>query len=152
MVYMPHSTFVSTRTEAVSRNGLAICLNLSPVSLDCGIIPFTLAAKFMLHITGALAARTAGQARHQSRELKQIREAKKRATLPNDDFRIRAFRIGPLRRNGANRLVIDAQQKSLAGSVGSLTDADELSPTERMKWVCYPHKLRQSRRRGCIPR
>jgi len=116
--------------------------------LACGIVSFTIAARFALHIAGVL---TAGQARHQGRELKQIRETKKRATLPNNDFRIRAIRIGPLRRNGANRLVIDAQQKSLAGSVGSLTDADELSPTERMKWVCYPHKLRQSRRRVCIP-
>ena len=119
-----------------------------PVGLACGIVSFTLAARFALHIAGVL---TAGQARHQGRELKQIRETKKRAILPNDDFRIRAIRIGPLRRNGANRLVIDAQQESLAGSVGSLTDADELSPTERMKWVCYPHKLRQSRRRVCIP-
>ena len=116
------------------------------VGLGCGVISFTIAAELTLHIAAALAA---GQARHQGRELKQIRQAKKRATLPNDDFRIRAFRIGPLRRNGANCLVIDAQQKSLARSVGSLTDADEISPTERMKWVCYPHKLRQSRRRGC---
>ena len=124
-------------------------LPLPLAGLGCGVISFTFAAELTLHIAGALAV---GQARHQSRELEQIREAKKRATLPNDDFRIRAFRIGPLRRNGANCLIIDAQQKPLARSVGSLTDADKPSSTERMKWVCYPHKLRQSRRRGCIPR
>ena len=75
------------------------------VDLGCGVISFTSAAKSTLHIAGA---RAVDQARHQSRELKQIREAKKRATLPNDDCRIRAFRLGPLRRNGANCLVIDA--------------------------------------------
>ena len=116
-----------------------------------GINLLTVAAKLGLHTIDAPAAHPVSQARHETRELQQVRNAKERPTLPNDDFRIRAIRIGPLRRNGANRLVIDAQQESLAGSVGSLTDADELSPTERMKWVCYPHKLRQSRRRVCIP-
>jgi|HubBroStandDraft_6_1064221.scaffolds.fasta_scaffold204426_3 hypothetical protein len=116
-----------------------------------GINPLTSAAKLGLHTIDAPAALPVSQARHETRELQQVRNAKERATLPNDDFRIRVVGVGPLRRNRANRLIGDAQQKPLAGSVEPLAHTNELSPTQWVKRMGHTHKTRRTRGRICIP-
>jgi hypothetical protein len=93
-----------------------------------------------------------GEARHKLGEINQVRDPKRRAPLPHDDFGIRGDYVGPLRRNRANRAVVDAQQKSLAGPVIALTDADELAAAERMEGMGYADKLHRSGRNVCIPR
>jgi hypothetical protein len=86
-------------------------------------------------------------------EINQVRDSKRRAPLPHDDddFGIRGDHVGPLWRNRANGAVVDAQQKSLAGAVIALTDADELPPAEWMERMDYADKLRRSGRNVCIP-
>jgi hypothetical protein len=101
--------------------------------LVCGINFLTYAAKLDLHVIGAPAALPVNQARHETGELQQVHDAKKRPTLANDDFWIRAIGVGPLWRNRANRRIIDAQQKPLAGSVEPLAHTGELSPTQWVK-------------------
>src|ERR1700677_4987904 len=81
-----------------------------------------------------------GEAFHKLGEINQVRDPKRRAPLPHDDFGIRSDHVGPLRRNRTNGAVVDAQQKSLAGSVIALTDADELPAAERMEGMGYPDK------------
>jgi len=78
-------------------------------ALVCGINPLTFTAKLGLQTVDATAAIPVSQARHQTGELQQVGNAKERPTLPNDDFRIWVIGVGPLQRNGANRLVGDAQ-------------------------------------------
>jgi hypothetical protein len=93
-----------------------------------------------------------GEAFHKLGEINQVRDPKRRAPLPHDDFGIRGDYVGPLRRNRTNGAVVDAQQKSLAGPVIALTDADELLAAERMEGMGYPDKLHRSGRKVCIPR
>lgn len=82
----------------------------------------------------------------------QVHNPKKRSPLPDDGFRVRANSVGPLRRNRANRAVIDAQQEPLAGPVIALADADELPTGERMEGVRDADKLRRSDCKVCILR
>jgi hypothetical protein len=72
--------------------------------------------------------------------------------LSHEDFRIRRGNVGPLRRNGANRSVIHAQQESLAGPVMAFADADELLASEWMEGMGYADKMRGNRGNVCIPR
>jgi len=53
--------------------------------------------------------------------------------LSDDDVGIRGGSVGPLRRNRANRAVIDAQQQPLAEPIIAFTDADKLPSGDRMK-------------------
>jgi hypothetical protein len=55
-----------------------------------------------------------------------------------------------LRRDRANRRIVDPQQKPLAGSVVPLAHADQQSPAKWVKWMRHPHKLRRTRGRVCI--
>lgn len=48
--------------------------------------------------------------------------------MPNDDFRVRAYDVGPLRWDRANRPIVDAKQKALARTVIPLAHTDELLP------------------------
>ena len=81
----------------------------------------------------------------------EVHKPKKRPPLPHDDFRIQGCSVGPLRRNRANRAVVDAQQEPFAGPVIAFADADELLAGERMEGVSHPDKLRRSGRKVCIP-
>jgi hypothetical protein len=71
--------------------------------------------------------------------------------LPHGDFRIRFAHIGPLRWHGAEALVVDAQQETLAGAVIALANADELPATEWMEGMSYADKLRRGINKACIP-
>jgi hypothetical protein len=119
---------------------------------DCGINPFTHAAKFGLHIAGPSLALPVAEARHNTREVQQVRNAEERSTSTDDDFRIRADCVCPLRRDCANYLIVNTQQQPLARSIESLAHTHEPSSTVRMKWMRYTHKLRRSRGRVRIPR
>jgi len=78
-------------------------------------------------------------------------DAKECASLPHDDFGIRRDQVGPLRWNGANGPIVDAQQQPLAGSVIAFADAGELTAGERMEGMGYADKLRRSGGKACIP-
>jgi hypothetical protein len=117
----------------------------------CGINPLTMAAKLDLHTLGAPTTLPVSQTRHQIGELQQVGNAKERPTLPNEDLRIRVVGVSPLRWSRANRLIVDAQQKPLAGSVEPLAHADELPPTQWVKRMGHTHKARRTRGRICIP-
>ena len=80
----------------------------------------------------------------------KVDNPKKRTPSPYDDFRIRGRNVSPLRRNGANRAVIDAQQEPLAGPVMAFADADELPVGERMEGVGHADKLRRSDGKVCF--
>jgi hypothetical protein len=89
---------------------------------------------------------------HKTGKTYEVDNPEKRPALSHDDFRIRARSIGPLRRNRANRSVIDAQQEPLAGPVIALADADKLPTGERMEGMGYADKLRRSGGKVCILR
>jgi len=81
----------------------------------------------------------------------QVHNPEERPSLSHDDFGVRRGNVGSLRRNRANRSVIDAQQESLAGPVMTFADADEPLAAERMEGMGYADKLRRSDRNVCIP-
>ncbi len=91
-----------------------------------------------------------GKARHEIGKLQQVYDPKECASLPDNDFRIRGDRVGPLRRNRANGPVIDPQQQPLAGAVIPLADADERLAAVGVERMRYPHKLRRSAGKTCI--
>jgi hypothetical protein len=118
---------------------------------NCGINYFTYAAKISLQLIGALSSPVRGEACHEASKLHQVRYREQRSFLPHGDFRIRLAHIGPLRGNGAEALVVDAQQETLAGAVIALANADELPATEWMEGMSYADKLRRGINKACIP-
>ena len=82
----------------------------------------------------------------------KVDNPKKRPPLPNDDFGIQGRSVGPLRRNRANRVVVDAQQEPLAGPVIAFADADKLPVGEWMEGVRHADKLRRSDGMVCFRR
>jgi hypothetical protein len=88
---------------------------------------------------------------HKTGKTYEVDNPKKRSPLPDNDFKIRSSGVGPLRRNRANRAVIDAQQKPLAGPVIAFADADKLPASERMEGMGYADKLRRNDGKICIP-
>jgi hypothetical protein len=92
-----------------------------------------------------------GEACHEASKFHQVRYREQRTFLPHGDLRIRLAHIGPLRGNGAEALVVDAQQETLAGAVIALANADELPPTEWMEGMSYADKLRRGSNKACIP-
>jgi hypothetical protein len=92
-----------------------------------------------------------GEACHEASKLHQVRYREQRSFLPHGSFRIRLAHIGPFRGNGAEALVVDAQQQTLAGAVIALAHADELPPTEWMEGMSYADKLRRGNNKACIP-
>ena len=91
-----------------------------------------------------------GQARHKTGEFHQVRNPEQRAPLSHENFRIGRGDVGPLRRNGANGSVVDAQQESLAGPVIAFADADKLPAAEGMEGMGYANKVRRSGGSVCI--
>lgn len=82
----------------------------------------------------------------------EIHKSEKRPPTPDEDLRIRRGHVGPLRRNRANRAVVNTQQEPLARTVFAFADEDELATGEWMKGVCHPDKLRRSDGSVCILR
>ena len=85
------------------------------------------------------------------RQAPSVHDPKERAPLSDDNVGIRGGSVGPLRRNRANRAVIDAQQQPLAEPIIAFADAHELPPGDRMKRMGHADKLRRSRGKGRIP-
>jgi hypothetical protein len=63
--------------------------------------------------------------------------------MPDDDFRIQADKIGPLRRNRPDGGVVGLQQEPLAVTVVSLANARELLSAQRVEWMRDPYKLQR---------
>jgi hypothetical protein len=85
-------------------------------------------------------------------KLDEVQSPKKRPLLSHDDLGIRGDSIGPLRRNRANPVVLEAQQEPLAGPIAALADADKLHTGEWMEGMGYADKLRRSDGNVCILR
>ncbi len=85
-------------------------------------------------------------------ETHEVDNPEKRPPLPYDDFRIYGRSVSPLRRNRADRAVIDAQQEPLAGPVMAFAHAGELTVRERMEGVGHADKLRRSDGMVCFRR
>ena len=111
----------------------------------------TYAAKLDLQLIGAISSPLRGEACHEASKFHQVRYREQRTFLPHGDLRIRLAHIGPLRGNGAEALVVDAQQETLAGAVIALANADQLSATEWMEGMSYADKLRRGSNKACIP-
>ena len=79
---------------------------------------------------------------HQPREFEQIRHAKERTMLAQDDLRIGSNEIRPLRRNRADGHIIDSQQETSSIAVVPLAHAGELFAPMWMERVRDAHKTR----------
>lgn len=67
------------------------------------------------------------------------------------DVKGRRHHVGPLRRHGADNVIVDAQQQSLAEAVPAFADAHERAARERMEGMGYADKLRRGSGKVCIP-
>ena len=65
-----------------------------------------------LHASRRLATVLSAELIHKPRQFQQIRHAEERTMLAYDDLRVRSNEVRPLRRNGADRRIIDLQQKT----------------------------------------
>jgi hypothetical protein len=106
--------------------------------------------KFILTLCRKFGTPLRGQARHKTGEFHQVRNPEQRAPLSYENFRIGRGDVGPLRRNGANCPVVDAQQETLAGPVIAFADADKLPAAEGMEGMSYADKVRRSGESVCI--
>ena len=70
--------------------------------------------------------------------------------MTHDDFWIRAYKIGPLRRNRPYSGAVNLQQQAFAIPVVAFADAGKQPPEQRMEGMCHPHKLPCHTRRVCI--
>ena len=70
--------------------------------------------------------------------------------MTDDDLRIRAHKIGPLRRNRPYGAVINLQQEAFAIAIVSSADAGELPAEQRVEWVRHSDKLQCRNGRVCI--
>jgi hypothetical protein len=87
--------------------------------------------------------------RHEVGEPQQITDPKQRATLAEDDLRIECDDVGPLPRDRANVIRVDAQQEPRPVPVVPLAYADELSSAQRVEGMGHAHKGRARVRRAC---
>jgi hypothetical protein len=79
---------------------------------------------------------------YQPSQLRQISGADDGTISAPDGLRIGSDQIGPLQRNGANRIVIHLQEQMRPIAVVSLGDAWEPLAAERMKRMQDAHKPR----------
>jgi hypothetical protein len=89
------------------------------------------------------------EVRHQVGKLQEIGHAEHPAALADDDLGIGCDGVGPLPRDGAHMLLVDAQQEPRPVPVVPLADADELPSAERVERVGHLHKARGRVRRSC---
>jgi hypothetical protein len=80
---------------------------------------------------------------YQAFEFQQIRHAEERTILAYDDLRIGSNEIRPLRRNRADRDIIDPDQETSSVTVVSLADASDLPAAERMERMRDAQKMRR---------
>ena len=110
----------------------------------------------MLYTCGIVSFTSVGQppcglkhARHQFRQLQEVREAQQRTPPAQDDFRIGRYDVRPLPRNRTEAVLVDAQDQPGAVPVVSLAHAHELPAGEGVERMRYAHKTRRSDWRGC---
>ena len=70
--------------------------------------------------------------------------------LAYNNLQVRRNEIGPLQRNGADRHIVDLQQKTLSIGVAPFAHANELLAAQWMKRVRDAHKVRRYDRSICI--
>ena len=100
MVTMPPDTSVSRPIEY--RTSIAFEApppHISSALQFCGNNCLTHAAKFGLHTAGMSAPLAVGESRHKACKFQQVRNPKERPISPNDDFRVLAHKVRPLRRD-----------------------------------------------------
>lgn len=86
---------------------------------------------------------------YQAFEFQQIRHSEKRTILAYDDLRVGSNEIRPLRRNRADRDIIDPEQETSSITVVSFPDASEFSAAERMERMRDAHKAHCCDRSTC---
>ena len=91
------------------------------------------------------------QITNQPSQIHEISGAEKGAAPSSDDLRIGSDQIGPLQRNGANRIIIHLQEQVRPIAVVSLGNAQELLAAERMERMQDAHKPRCFDRTVRIP-
>lgn len=70
--------------------------------------------------------------------------------LAYDDLRVRRNQVGPLQRNGADRHIVDLQQKTSSIRVAPFAHANQLLAAQWMKRVRDAYKTRRYNRSTCI--
>lgn len=86
---------------------------------------------------------------YQAFEFQQIRHAEERTMLAYDDLRIGSNEIRPLRRNRADRDIINPEQETSSVTVESLAHASDLPAAERMERMRDAHKTHRWDRSTC---
>ena len=85
-------------------------------------------------------------------QIHQVNDTKEGAPLSQGNLQIRTSKIGPLRRNRANRSLAELQQKPLTGARVALPDAEELLSPKGVERMRDPHKICRYGGRACISR
>jgi hypothetical protein len=88
---------------------------------------------------------------YQPSQLRQISGADDGTVSAPDALGIGSDQIGPLQRNGANRIIIHLQEQVRPIAVVSLGNTQELLTAERMERMQDPHKPRCFDRTVRIP-
>jgi hypothetical protein len=102
-----------------------------------------------LRIVWLLSRNTLAELIYQAFEFQQIRHAEERTILAHDDLRVGSYEIRPLRRNRANRYIIDPEQETSSVTVVSLAHASDLPAAERMERMRDAHKTHRWDRNTC---
>ena len=105
-----------------------------------------------LRIVWLLSRITLAELIYQTFEFQQIRHAEERTILAYDDLRIGYNEIRPLRRNRADRDIIDPEQETSSVTVVSLARASDLPAAERMERMRDAHKTHRWDRSTCTLR
>jgi hypothetical protein len=122
---------------------LYLARNNQIATFTCGVFSLTTAAKLTLRIVWLLPQIRLPELIYQAFEVQQIRHAEERTILAYDDLRIGSNEIPPLRRNRADRDIIDPDQETSSVTVVSLADASDLPAAERMERTRDAHKMRR---------
>jgi hypothetical protein len=93
-----------------------------------------------LRIVWLLSRNTLAELIYQAFEFHQIRHAEERTILAYDDLRVGSNEIRPLRRNRADRDIIDPEQETSSVTVVSLAHASQIFAAKRMERVRNAHK------------
>ena len=117
----------------------------------CGRYPLTHAAQLPLHISSFPWTQLLLQITNQPSQIQEISGAENGAASASDDLGIGSDQIGPLQRNGANRIIIHLQEQVRPIAVVSLGNTQELLTAERMERMQDPHKPRCFDRTVRIP-
>jgi hypothetical protein len=108
-----------------------------------------MAAKLTLRIVWPLTRITLAELIYQVFEFQQVCHMEERTVLAYDDLRGGSNKIRPLRRNRADRDIIDPEQETSSVTVVALAHTGELLAAERMEWMRDPHKTRGCDRNIC---